>query len=325
MKSPPPARGPPATTGVRGGAPSVPTSSNSLHSPAPLLPLLNRQTPEKQAFCGVCPHDFLFSPSRSALYCTISAPFKSQDAYNSASRPSANTVGYLQSAKVTGVDMGSAAFDAIGGAAVNIQDIVPVVGEEEELYTGGFVIMTMTDGGETDESYSYYTAEDAPDGVAGWFDGTGARSTKTFQPGEGFVTSSDYETGKLQTSGIVATDDSVFALGTGINSCGNTTSATLSIEALKVGVAIDEEGNLLSVNEDTEEEIYTGGLVIMTLTDGGETDASYSYFTAEDAPDGVAGWFDGAGDRVSVSFDAGVGFIVSSDYAESYIKLPSAL
>ena len=131
----------------------------------------------------------------------------------------------------------------------------------------------------------------------------------------------------MQTSGSVAAEDSIFSLGTGINSCGNTTSASLSITAIKVGVDVDEEGNLLATNEKTEEEIYTGGLVIMTLTDGGETDQSYSYYTAEDAPDGGAnaGWFDAEGTRVTVNFDAGVGFIVSSDYAESYIKLPSAL
>ena len=238
---------------------------------------------------------------------------------------SSSVVGYMQSDKGQGVDMGAPAFDAVGGSAVNIQDIVPVLGStEEELYTGGFVIMTMTDGGETDESFAYYTAEDAPDGVAGWFDGAGNRSEKTFAPGEGFVTSSDYETGKLQTSGQVADAITIFQLGTGVNSCGNTTSGSVSVQAINVGVGVDAEGNLLSTNA-AEEELYTGGLVIMTLTDGGETDESYSYYTADDAPDGSAGWFDGAGDRVVKTFDAGVGFIVSSDYEESYISLPSAL
>lgn len=238
---------------------------------------------------------------------------------------SSSVVGYMQSDKGQGVDMGAPAFDAVGGSAVNVQDITPIVGEAEELYTGGFNIMTMTDGGETDETYSYYTAGDAPDGVAGWFDGDGVRVTKTFLPGEGFVTVSDYETGKLQTSGQVADGETIFILGTGVNSCGNTTSAPLSIEAFTVGVGVDAEGNVLTVNPDTSEELYTGGLVIMTLTDGGETDESYSYYTAADAPDGVAGWFDGDGQRVTKTFAAGVGFIVVSDYTEGCIALPSAL
>ena len=225
--------------------------------------------------------------------------------------------------------MGSAAFDAIGGAAINIQDIVPVVGEEEELYTGGFTIMTMTDGGETDQNYSYYTAEDAPDGAAkaGWFDGNGVRVNKVFQPGEGFVTVSDYEFGKIQSAGSVPTENTILAVGTGVNTCGNTTSADLSIQKIEVGVDVDENGELLAFNSETEEELYTGGFTVMTLTDGGETDANYSYYTAEDAPDGVskAGWFDGAGVRVNLTFGAGTGFIIVSDYEGGYIALPSAL
>lgn len=242
---------------------------------------------------------------------------------------SVNTVGYMETAKGTGVDMGAAAFNGLSGAAINIQDIIPVVGEEEELYTGGFTIMTMTDGGETDETYSYYTAEDAPDGlgVAGWYDLSGVRATKTFLPGEGFVTSSDYDAGKLQTAGEVAVENIVFTLGTGINSCGNTTSAPVGIQSIGVGVGVDENGNLLSVNETSGEEIYTGGITIMTLTDGGETDETYSFYTAEDAPDGLgdAGWYDLSGVRATVSFGAGVGFIVSSDYQGGCIELPSAL
>ena len=243
---------------------------------------------------------------------------------------SANIVGYKQSSKGQGVDMGSAAFDAVGSAAVNIQDIVPVVGEGEELYTGGFMIMTMTDGGETGDTYVYTMAADSTDGIAqaGWFDMYGNRVNKTFLPGEGFVTVSDYETGKLQTAGQVAEDNTIFMLGTGVNSCGNTTSAPVPIANINVGVGVNTEtGALLALNETTGEEIYTGGITIMTLTDGGETDETYVYTTAADATDGIAqaGWFDLNGNRVTISFDAGVGFIVVSDYEGGCIELPAAL
>ena len=242
---------------------------------------------------------------------------------------SPNVVGYNQASAGVGVDMGSASFDTIGGGAVNLQDIVPVVGEEEELYTGGFMIMTMTDGGETGETYVYTIAEEATDGIAkaGWFDGTGARVNKTFLPGEGFVTVSDYETGRLQTAGQVATESTIFMLGTGVNSCGNTTSAPVSIGNINVGVGVDAEGNLLALNPDSGEELYTGGVMIMTLTDGGETDETYVYTLASEATDGIAqaGWFDGTGARVNVSFPAGKGFIAVSDYEGGCIELPSAL
>ena len=223
----------------------------------------------------------------------------------------------------------SAAFDAVGGAAVDIQDITPVVGTAEELYTGGFVIMTLTDGGETGASFTFTLAEDAPDGIEsnGWFDDLGNRAVKTFLPGEGFVLSSDYEEGQLTTSGAVAKEDTIFSLGTGINSCGNTMSKSITINQVVPGVAVSEEGELLTTNTTTEEELYTGGLVIMTLTDGGETGASYTFTLAADAPDSVNadGWFDDFGERSTEPFDAGVGFVVSSDYTESYIKLPTAL
>ena len=203
-----------------------------------------------------------------------------------------------------------------------------MVGEGEELYSGGFVIMALTDGGETAESFTYTLAADASDGIAkdGWFDDLGNRATKTYLPAEGFVLVSDYETGALTTSGQVATEDTIFSLGTGINSCGNSTSGEVTIDKITVGVGVNEEGELLSTN-DAEEEIYSGGLVIMMLTDGGETAESFTFTLAADASDGVAkdGWFDDLGNRATKPFDAGEGFIVVSDYAESYIKLPSAL
>ena len=221
--------------------------------------------------------------------------------------------------------MGAAAFDAVGGGEVDVQSLTPVVGTTEELYSGGFMIMTLTDGGETDETYVYTLAADAPDGKDGWFDGNGDRVVKTFKPGEGFVTVSDYETGKLQSAGSVADSDSIFVLGTGVNSCGNTTSGTVNIEEIGVGVGVDAEGNLLTVNPDNGEELYSGGVMIMTLTDGGETDETFVFTLAADAPDGLDGWFDGNGDRITIDFDAGVGFVVVSDYTEGCISLPSAL
>ena len=240
---------------------------------------------------------------------------------------SANVVGYLQSDKGQGVDMAAAAFDTVGGGEVDVQSLLPVVGGEEELYSGGFMLMTLTDAGETEETYIYTLAADAPDGKDGWFDSvTGERVVKTFKPGEGFVTVSDYEGGKLQSAGQVSDSASVFVLRTGVNGCGNTTSAAVSIEDVGVGVGVDAEGNLLTVNPDNDEELYSGGIMIMTLTDGGETDKTYIYTLAADASDGVAGWFDSVtGERVSINILAGAGFVVVSDYTEGCITLPSAL
>ena len=333
MKSPPPARGPPATTGVRGGAPSVPTASNSLHSPAPLLPLLNRQTPEKQAFCGVCPHDFLFSPSRSALYCTISAPFKSQDAYNSASRPSANTVGYTVKEQQSGAYSKVACFDGIAVENMDIQDIVPQAPAGEDLYTGAFTIMTLTSDTATDKNYFYFTAEDAAavDGVAkaGWFnEDMDTRLTDVvFTPGEGFLVVSDFDDATVTFAGAVAQGDTIVELSAGANFCGNNALQALDMQSITVGSDCDESGNL----SWTSEEAYTGCFTIMTLTSDTATDKNYFWFTAADAEavDGIAeaGWFNEdmdtrmTGDN-AVSFDAGEGFLLISDFDTAYAKIP---
>ena len=240
---------------------------------------------------------------------------------------SANIVGYKDTAAITGISQKSSAFDGVSTAATDIQNIIPKVGEGEDIYSGGFVIMTLTDGGETDESFTFILAADAPDGgTDGWFDDAGERAVKTFLPGEGFVLVSDFATGTLTTAGAVANEDTVFALSTGINSCGNTTAGQIGINQLTVGVDVDASGNLLASNDTTGEAIYSGGIVAMMLTDGGETDESFTFILAADAPDGgTDGWFDDAGDRSTKPFAAGEGFIIVTDYNESYIKLPSAL
>ena len=79
------------------------------------------------------------------------------------------------------------------------------------------------------------------------------------------------------------------------------------------------------------EELYSGGVQIMTLTAGTATDATYIYMTAEDAAgvDGVAkaGWFnDGMDTRMSgenaVDFESGEGFLVITDFDVAYVKVP---
>ena len=244
---------------------------------------------------------------------------------------SANIVGYSNvAAEKVGLNMMAQAFDAIANEGFNLANIKPVVDTElEEMYTGGVVIMTLTDGGSTDKTYIWTLAEDAADGNGeGWFDDQGVRIVdEEFLPGEGFLVGTDFETSKLTTAGQVAGQDTVFSLITGLNCCGNTMSASFNLGAIEAGVGVDEDGNMLMVNDDGD-ELYTGGIVIMTLTDGGSTDKTYIYTLSEDAGDGEgAGWFDDQGIRQddNVSFDAGIGFLVSSDYVAGCIRIPSAL
>lgn len=215
--------------------------------------------------------------------------------------------------------MNAASFDGLGNAdgSFDIQNIKPKTAEE--LYTGCMTIMTMTDGGETGDTFVFYPAAESPDGEDGWFDDVGARVVKTFAPGEGFVIMNDFEDGTLQTAGQVANKDTIFVMIPGVNSCGNTSSATIDIGDIKVGSAVTEEGELVT------EDLYTGCMSYMTLTDGGETADTYVFYPAAESPDGEDGWFDDVGARVTLAIPAGQGFIMMNDFEGGAIKIPSAL
>lgn len=218
--------------------------------------------------------------------------------------------------------MNAASFDGLGNAdgSFDIQSLVPVVpGGAADLYTGCMTIMTMTDGGETAESYGFIPAAESADGKDGWFNDIGQRVNKTFAPGEGFVLVSDFEEGTLQSAGQVANKDTIFVMIPGVNSCGNTSSATIDIGDIKVGSAVTPEGELVTT------DLYTGCMTYMTLTDGGETANSYGFIPAAESTDGQDGWFNDVGARVTLDIPAGQGFIIVNDFEGGAIKIPSAL
>jgi hypothetical protein len=123
---------------------------------------------------------------------------------------SANVVGYVQKEQLDGAFSRIACFDGVATEAMDIQEIIPAFPEGEELYTGGVQIMTLTAGTETDATYIYMTATDAKevDGIekAGWFNMdmdtrlTGAKAV-TFEPGEGFLVISDFDTSFVKVPG----------------------------------------------------------------------------------------------------------------------------
>ena len=246
---------------------------------------------------------------------------------------SANIVGYVQKEQNSGAYSKVACFDGVASSPMNIQDIIPTVPEGEELYTGAFTIMTLTESTETDKNYFYFTAEDAEgvDGVAkaGWFNENMDTRLEgvTFLPGEGFLVVSDFDGASVTFSGSVAQGDTVIELGAGANFCGNNALNDLDIQSITVGAECDEDGNLTW----GETEAYTGCFTIMTLTDSTETDKNYFYITAEDAEgiDGVAkaGWFNENMDarltgEDAVTFAAGEGFLVISDFDTAFVKIP---
>lgn len=248
---------------------------------------------------------------------------------------SSNIVGYTQKEQMSGAYSKCVCFDGIGtSAAMDIQNIIPQMPEGEELYSGCFQIMTLTDATETEATYMYLTAEDAElaDGVAaaGWFtDDFATRLTGdnavVFEPGEGFLVISDLDDATITFAGQVGDADTITPLHAGANFCGNNALAALDIQDVEVGTICTE--GVISNDED----LYSGAFQIMTLTSSTETEATYMYLTAEDAEiadgDATPGWFTDdfatrlTGDN-SVAFALGEGFLVMTDFDEAFVKVP---
>ena len=121
----------------------------------------------------------LFPPSRTALYCTFSAPFKSKDAYNPASNLYTNVVGYTTKTTVAGFNFVSPTFKNVSGAAISCQDIT-LSGENAIEYVD--TLQILDEGGATTETY-FWTVDN------GWQDEDGNKCTKALGAGEGVLIS----------------------------------------------------------------------------------------------------------------------------------------
>ena len=251
---------------------------------------------------------------------------------------SRNVVGYVQNALGDTANSQIVCFEGIGSVKeIDIQSIIPVVPDDADpLEAWQASIMVLTPGMETFATYIYFPAADAADGLgAGWFldDGetrlTGENAV-TFDPGIGFTAINDYGEGLQFTySGQVATEATVVELGETANACGNNTLFPINIQDITVGIAQDQNGDLV-VEDNNGNKLEGWQISIMTLTSGMETDATYIYFPAEEAADGLgAGWFLDDGetrltDENAVTFAPGEGFFVINDYGEgAMVKIPA--
>ena len=234
---------------------------------------------------------------------------------------SANVVGYAKDQLAGNANLRAAQFNMVSAEGMDIQTIMPSIPEGEEFYSGCIQIQLCTSGMGTEATYMYLTAEDSPDGEAGWYDEVWEnRIEKTFAQGEGFVAVSDYDTGFVTTAGEVISGAQVVPLAGNANLCGNNRPTELDIQDIIPGLVYDEETGALSKGED----FYSGCVQIQLCTSGMGTEATYMYLTAEDSPDGEEGWYDEVWEnRIEKTFNAGEGFVAVSDYDEAFISLPA--
>ena len=197
----------------------------------------------------------LFSPSRTTLYCTISVPLKSQDAYNSASRPYANAVGYAQSTLQNGCTMVTPQFLNIGSSgAVPLQTLKPT-GEDT---SDNVYIQTLDAAGRTVDNYAW---NDWANDEACWVDDNYAPvEGVSFAAGQGLWVQGLAEAQGIQSAGKVGGEDVSVTLRNGCTAAGNPFPVEIDLQ------------DILAVGEDTSDNVY-----IQTLDAAGRTVDSYAW------------------------------------------------
>ena len=203
----------------------------------------------------------LFSPSRTTLYCTISAPLKSQDAYNSASRPYANVVGYAQSGLKLGGTLATPQFINIGNE--NGMPISALVPTGEDTYNN-IAVQTLDAAGYTVDSYAWTDAGGESWDQIGWVDDENNIVTDvTFAPGQALWVQGSSSAQSLQTAGKVGTSDVTVQLKLGGTLAGNPFPVSITI------------GDLVPTGEDTYNNV-----AVQTLDAAGYTVDSYAWTDA---------------------------------------------
>ena len=125
----------------------------------------------------------MFSPYRSALYCTISAILKSKVACISAFYPITNAVGYQTKDTVTGFNFVIPTFKAVSGGSIHIQDI-----KIANATDWADNIQVLDEGGATVALYLYATKEQSGYAADGWLSEDGASLADVdFEAGQGIL------------------------------------------------------------------------------------------------------------------------------------------
>ena len=230
-------------------------------------------------------------------------------------------MGYATPSLGDNANLAGAPFDMVGSAGMDIQNIVP---SGDGMY-GGAVTLKLLNANLGDlAEYLYLPAEEAPDlTTAGWYlDDFATLVDKTFDVGEGFILVNALANASVRYSGEVMVGKPTWELAPNANLGGNITPIDLDIQDIKLGTAVDAEGNLT----DEFDEIY-GGCITLKLLNANLGDlAEYLYLPAGEAPGGVAGWYlDDFSTAADETFAPGDGFILVSGLAAGFAQIPAAL
>ena len=218
---------------------------------------------------------------------------------------SANTVGYTTPGLRENIQLLVATFEDVGSAGMDIQNIIPLPPDGETATGDGcFDLQTLLSTGAMDEQFFYMNPDDG-DAVpeAGWYAMGGVKSTKVFDPGEGFMLYSYYDGASVQFAGEVHLEAIDVPLGENIQLQGNIRPMNVSIQKL--------------VPQPPAGETATGDgcFDLQTLLATGAMDEQFFYMNPDDG-DAVAeaGWYAMGGVKSTKVFAPGEGFMIYSYY-----------
>ena len=210
-------------------------------------------------------------------------------------------------------------FVAVGGAAMDLTDIIPT-GYNKDTYEGGSIYIQSLDYRGKQVSGSVYFWYDDEDGT-GWFDGSDEPVVKgqvTYAAGEALWIKANSTTEKLQSSGQVANTSIDVYLRSGNKLVCNPTPVAVNWND------DDDNGKFISVSGYNKASYEGGSIYAQQLDYRGKQVAGSVYFWYDDE-DGT-GWFDGNDDFVeNDSLPAGAGIWVKANSTSEKINFPAAL
>ena len=199
-------------------------------------------------------------------------------------------MGYQNKDTVTGFNFVIPTFAAVGGGAVNIQDIKIANATD---WTDN--IQVLDEGGATVASYYYATADESGFEADGWLaEDMGSLADITFAPGQSILIDTA-DSAVLTFAGQVSTEDTVIETVPGFNFVGNNTPVAVNIQDFEIVGATDWTDN------------------IQVLDEGGATIASYYYATADESGFEADGWLsEDMGSLADIALEPGKGVLIDT-------------
>ncbi len=196
-------------------------------------------------------------------------------------------------------------FVSIGSdAMVDLSSFKPM---GSDLYYEVYM-QVLNNAGRVNNTYTWVNDGGDDEDQIGWADGAGNIITNVkFNQGQGLWIYGANADQKIQTSGLVSTNDVVFGLCEGFTSIGNPYPTTVRL------------ADVVLSGTDLYYNVY-----IQVLNESGKASKTYTYINDGGDDEDQIGWADGAGNILSdITFEPGEGLWVHGSNEEQSIRFPA--